>query len=177
MVQDDEVYNPPNPGYEEALESLMFVPLMDTYKKLMKESGDFDHVSSWFNHLTDVVPDQGFPTVMFNVPDGSFEQVALNKGFKDAIVTFEIHYFTKKLYRGGEPEVYHFIEKTIQIIETFKKIKFKYKPDSDTSNCDIRQASVVGFLTEFDYDGNYIIRHGVVTAEVRLPLCKHLDIE
>jgi len=176
MVQDDEVYNPPNPGYEEALESVMFVPLINTFKYYMKASGYFDHVSAWFNHLTAVEVDNAFPNVQFSIPDGNFEQIALTKGYKDCIVTFEIHYFTKKLYRGGEPEVYHFIEKTIEIVETYKKVKFKYKPDTDTSNCDIREASVDSFFTEFDYDGNYIIRHGVVTSTVRLPLCKHLGI-
>lgn len=176
MTQDDEVYNPPEPGYEQKLESVAFVPLIDTYTRLMKESGYFNHVSSWFGHLMDVVPDMGIPTVMFNLPDGTFEQVALTKGYEDAIVTMEVHYFSKHLQRNCETEIYHFIEKTIQIIESNKKIKFKYKPDSDTSKCDIRMAKVVGFMTEFDYDGNYIIRHGVVTAEVRLPLCKHLNI-
>lgn len=174
MVQDDEVCNPPEAGYEEALESIMFVPLIDTIKSEMQTSGFFNHVSSWFGHLIAVEYDMGFPSVQFNIPDGTFEQISLAKGYMDGLCVFEVHYFSKHLQRNCETEIWHFIEKTIQILESFKKGKFTYKEDGGL--CDIRQIKVTDFMTEFDYDGNYIIRHGVVTAQVRLPLCIHLDI-
>lgn len=154
----------------------MFVPLIDTFKQLMKESGHFDHVASWFSHLIAVEIDNAFPSVQFNIPEGTMEQVALTPGFADSITVFEIHYFSKHFQRMIINEMYHFIEKTIQIVESNKKTKFKYKDASDTSKCDIRSAKVTDFMVEFDYDDGYIINHAVVTVEVRLPTCKHLSI-
>ena len=129
MPQDDPECSPPPDGYQEGLESYLFLPLQEEIITLLQESKNsttgnlwFSHVSSWFVHPQMLITDKQFPAVFVLVPSATIQvhgmkQLALN-------ITLQFEYYCKHYKRNVTNELPHFVERLLYIIQTHPSITF-----------------------------------------------------
>ncbi len=141
---------PPPDGYEDALVSTIYEPIVDAFHTLMADSGDFDFVASYWSEPQFSLSNAQLPSVETYPADFSFNPWAIGSVFREDeewVTIYTYRHYKKVVLSEG----YYVAEKLFKLVIDNRHIEVPGGP------CNVLKATPLRVEFETEVDDEFAI--------------------